>query len=175
MQMLDFRLWDEVNEKMIYIADFEMDKDHLKFWFNKMNGDLEVEDLMLYSGLKDDANLKIYDGDIVLVRNERESKDEYLSVVTVDPILGTTITAHPKLQKMGITFPIPLIEYTNKFKNTTCKKVGNICTYPDLLDKIEEELNNAIMSEEINDDLIEIAYGKHKKYQERHERLKHMY
>lgn len=167
MFKIDFRIWDEVEEKMIYSVDQEVEKDKIVFWFNKNNADFDVEEVMLYSTLKDDVGLKIYDGDIVKVHNERESIEPYLSVVTVDLAAGTTITPHPKLQKMGITYPVPLNEYINNQKNTSCVKVGNMCSYPHLLDKIDEDFER-IMNEEVTDDYAEIYYEKRKKVQEKY-------
>lgn len=167
MFKIDFRIWDEVEEKMIYCADQEVEKNKMIFWFNKNNSDFDVEEVMLYSTLKDDVGLKIYDGDIVKVHNQRESKEPYLSIVTVDLAAGTTITPHPRLQKMGITYPIPLTEYINNQKNISCVKVGNICSYPHLLDKIDEDFER-IMNEEVTDDHAEIYYEKRKKIQEKY-------
>lgn len=165
MFKLDFRIWDEEKEKMIYCVDQEIERDKMVFWFDKNNTDFNIEEVMLYSTLKDDVGLKIYDGDIVKVHNERESCEPYLSVVTVDLINGTTITPHPKLQKLGINYQIPITEYINKRKNTSCVKVGNICTYPHLLDKIDEDLQD-IMDKDFTDDYINIYYEKRKKVQD---------
>lgn len=144
---IEIRVWDSIEEKMIYSVEDDCQEDNLIFWFDKRNKDDEIDDIMLYSTLKDDNGVKIYADDIVKVWNKKETKAPYLSYVKVDLALGTLIDPHPDHLKMGVTYPRQLSDYINDEKYMSCEVVGNRFEHDKLVDELEDANYKALHPE----------------------------
>lgn len=126
---------------MVYLNSVEQMDDAILFRFKRHLEDYDNLKYMWGTGLRDDAGEEIYDGDIVEVKNEMETKTSHISQVE-NTIYGARIDAHPSSIGMGLCKHRQLLEYCDYgvggIYHLTCKIVGNIYENPELLEDENE-------------------------------------
>lgn len=165
MKNIKFRAWHNYRKKMYEVQslDFfwglvdlqwwEKDKDdreiHRTFQESingEVDSDMSEEDivynsvfgieLMQFTGLYDDDGKEIYEGDIVEIQNNIETKTPHKSEVIMN-YNGALVKYHPIHQQLGHNGFKNLSDYCNygfgDRYNVFCKVVGNIYENPELL------------------------------------------
>lgn len=123
MKEIQFRAWDEVNHRLIQIYGESKDIGD----YNFVNPCSEQVKIMQYTGLKDKNDKKMYEGDIVCLRKDREH-----GVYTIRFGVGIYDGGYYKFMGFYLD-PQDTEEHTCMFETKDIEIIGNLYENPELL------------------------------------------
>lgn len=119
MSIPKFRLYDKHSKKMIYF-------DFSNVFGGKLEGNVNINDVMQYIGLKDNNSKEIYCGDIVLLRGRYTTGDDFKDTgyVKFDSIYAFEYRIVSTIDNYSF----------GRFSSEYLEVIGNIYENPELLE-----------------------------------------
>ena len=133
MRDIKYRAWDGDRRRFVAVTGLRAPDGVVKavLWYNFPTREVETLrnfELLEYTGLKDKNGREIYEGDIIPISNETETRNAYVEFYD-----GAFVIAGPAADGSGEILRALLGELVDEYKAT--EVIGNIYENPELLER----------------------------------------